>query len=198
MVNAVVLVTKKCIKLFGIGVYVSALISTFLYYVFVMIYTGVTYIGISPKWYLISIFTVTLLYIMVVAGLYIAGVYKNKDMDKQEAEQRKVLNITMQLMTINENIKSCCDSVEQASYAALNEAFNDMDERLKSSTPFGRITKPVVLNIENQIISELFAINDNVVLLNGTNENQKTCEFITRLLKEVKALIVNREKLIIQ
>lgn len=198
LVNVLVLATRKCIQLFGVGVYASALISTSLYYVFVMIFTGAAYLWISPKWYIISTLIVTLVYIAIAAGLYIAGIKKSEDIIKQKAEQVKVMDINLQLMTINENIKNCRDSVEQVSYFAMNEAFNDMNERLKSSTPFGRITKPVVLNMEDQIISTLFKLNDDVVSLNNTNDNEITCRSITRALTDVKSLIVNREKLIIQ
>ena len=198
LVNILVLVSSKSIDLFGVGVYASAAISTFLYYIFVMVFTAVTYIGISPKSYLITIFIVTLVYIAIVSGLYIAGLNKNQDVIKQEREQAKVLDVTLQLMNINENLKSCSDFVEQESYIAMIEVFNDMNERFKASTPFGRITKPIVQNIENQIITTLFSLNDDVTLLNKTNENQKACESIIRVLTDIKALIKNREKLIIQ
>lgn len=198
MVNIAVLATKEGIIVFGREVYTSVLISTVFYYVFVMVFTGMTYIAISPKWYVIIILIATLIYIAIVSGLRISGIIKNKDMEKQELEHTKVLDINLQLMNIEENIKKAYDFVEKVSYNEIIEAFNDMNERLKLSTPFGRVTKPAVLNLENQIILKLCAINDDIALLKTTNDNKKSYIVITEVFTNIKVLIMNREKLIIQ
>ena len=193
-----VLVSSKSIELFGVGAYASALICTFLFYIFVMVFTGVTYIGITPRWYVIITLIATLLYILVILGLCISGLNKNKDMLNQETEKAKVLDVTLQLMTIDANIKSCSNFVEEESYAAINEAFVNMDERITASTPFGRITKPVVINLEDQIVLKLSAISDDVTSLKSISDQQKACKSVVESLSDVKNLIINREKLIIK
>ncbi len=198
MVNISVLSSKKITELFGVGIFVSSLVSTLLYYIFVMAYTGIRYIAISPKWYIVTMLIATLIYIAIIAGLYISGINKNKDLVKQETEQSKVLNINIQLMEINENIKSGCDFLGKESYNAIIEAFNDMHERLKASTPFGRTTKPIAVNLENQIALKLNVIGDNVISLKSPNDNQATCKLIIDSLNDVKSLIINREKLLLQ
>jgi len=197
-VNIVILATKMGIQLFGIGTYTSALIATLFYYVFVMIYTGVTYITISSKWYLVVILFITLIYIAVIAGLRISGTNKVQDMEKQGLEQSKVLDVTLQLMTIEENIKKSYSFVEKESYDAMITSFNEMSERLKASTPFGRIRKPGVLHLENQIILKLSLTNDDIILLKTTHDHQKISALITEVFIDIKSLIMNREILIIQ
>jgi len=198
MVNVVIIASKYFIKIFGVGVYASILTNTIIYYMFVMLFTGITYIEISSKWYMISFLFATLIYITIVFGLYVSGMNKNKDMQRQEIENNKVLDITMKLMNINESIIKSSELVEKSYYTEIIKSFSDMEERLKSSTPFGRITKPIVQNVENKIISKLSDINDEAILLKTLEENQKVCKSIIEALNDVKSLIINREKLIIQ
>lgn len=197
-VNLAIIYSEYGVKRFGIGAYVPALTSTILYYIFVMAFTGITYIGISSKWYIISILITTLVYIGTISGLYVSGNNNTSNMEKQAIEQENVLNVTLQLMKINENIKSCNNLLEKSSYMAVMEAFIDMEERLKVSTPFGRTIKPIVLNLENQIIQKLDNVNEDLILLKTLEENQTACKSVIEIISDVKSLIVNREKLIIQ
>lgn len=47
------------------------------------------------------------------------------------------------------------DLVEKTSYAAMLEAFENMNERLKASTSFGRTVKPAVVNFSYLPCSEV-------------------------------------------
>lgn len=163
-----------------------------------MIFTGITYIYISQKWYMIIFLVATLLYIAIVSGIYISGVNKSEDMQRQELEHAEVLNITLQLMNINESITKSSELVEKSYYTEMMKSFNDMEERLKASTPFGRTPKPIIQSLENKISSKLSDVNDEVILLKTLEENQKTCKSIIETLNDIKSLIINREKLIIQ
>jgi len=198
IVNIMVLVSDKCIRLFGIGVYTSALISTFLYYLFVMVFTGLTYFTISSKWYMIFTLIGLLLYVAVISGLYISGINKKQDIVKNEIERDKVLDLKIQLMTLNESINKCCDFIEKADYSEMIKSFNQLNERAESSTPFGRIDKPVVEKFETQIKLELSEINEKICLLKSDEENKDSCKNIVEALNNVKAKIINREKLILQ
>ncbi len=196
--NVMVSMSKKCVQLFGVAAYSSALVSTFLYYLFVMFFTGYNYLSISPKWYVISILIATLVYVAILAGLYIAGVNKNTDASKQQIEQAKVLDVNLQIMNINDAVLSCSDFVDPETYTAMKEAFFDMKERLMASTPFGRTIKPIVVNLENQIFAKLTEIQNNIMALKSTNPNNENCKSITDTFVEVKTLIINRERLIVQ
>lgn len=140
----------------------------------------------------------TLFYILIMYGLYYSGINKSKNHEQHEQEQLKRQEITMQLTAINENLYSNKSFMEQSNYLEIMEQFVSMKERLEASTPFGRIPKMIVVNIENQITSKLFKINEYVVSLASINEKQAICKTIAELLIEVRLLVINREKLIIQ
>lgn len=198
LVNVVILLSRDGVMLLGVGVYASTAISTILYYLFVMVFTGISYISISTKWYMIIFLIATLIYFAIISGLYAAGVNKSKDVIRQMVEKENVLDVNLQLMDIMENIKSCSSTIEKASYMAVIAAYDDMEERLKSSTPFGRTIKPIVLKSERQIIDKLYSLNEEVILLKTMDESEMACNSIIKVFLDVKALIINREKLIIQ
>jgi hypothetical protein len=163
-----------------------------------MVFTGISYISISPKWYIITYFIISLLYIAVILGLYISGSNKSKDILQTKVEQSEVLNTKLQLITLDENIKSCRDTVGKYNYDAIVAAYNDMSERLAASTPFGRTTKPVVIEFEKQISSKLSAINDDILSLKTSTEDESSGEVIIKALTDTKISIINREKLLVQ
>ncbi|MBC3805337.1 hypothetical protein GH808_13015 [Acetobacterium fimetarium] len=193
LVNIVVLISGKCIELFGTAMTASLLMSTVLYYLFVMIFTGLNYITISPKWYIVIFLITTLVYAFIVLGLYSSGVNKSKDMIKHGIEQGKVQNVKLQLIEIKKNIMSTINFMTKENHAKMVEAFDSMNERLNASTPFGRTNKTVILDYEDQIHAKLTSINEDILLLNASND--ETGKSITEALMDVKALIIYREKL---
>lgn len=197
LVNAAVLASKRIVGFAGAGVYAPLITCTILYYLFIMIFTGIAYIAITAKIYLIISLIVTLIYIAAVSGLYVSGINRREDMEKQEFEKAMVMEVTLQLLNIGESIKSCRDFVEKTDYDEMTEAFDDMNERLRASTPFGRIAKSLVLSLENDIISKLSEITNETELIKASEENQKSCKIITNICRDVKALIINREKVIV-
>lgn len=73
ILNLIVLFSGRAIQLFGIGSFVSTLIVSVLYYIFIMAFTWVSYAFIQPKWYLIAVLIATLSNFSIITGLYVAG-----------------------------------------------------------------------------------------------------------------------------
>jgi hypothetical protein len=184
-------------KRYGDAAVKSAAAVTILFYLFVMVFTGITYITISPKAYIVSILIATLVYISTIAGLYLSGTKKAADVEAQQVERSKSLDITLQMMELERGLKGTSGLVEDTAHQAMLEAFSSLNERLKASTPFGRSAKPAVLNMEDQIKDKLSRISEDAGLLTEAEEREKTTKTIVNSLKETKDLIMQREKLML-
>ena len=136
IINIATLTSNKIINKFGIGAYTALTTSSIIYYIFIMVFTGFTYYDITTLWYIIIILVATLFYVSTISGLYVSSFNKNKDMADHELENQRVMNLNLQIITIHEKINSLKKYVDQDSYLIMIESFNDMNERLKASTPF--------------------------------------------------------------
>lgn len=197
MLNLVVVASGIGVQKLGIGVYDSVLLSTFLYYLATMIFTGLTYIWISPKWYLVLFLITSLIYVVTLSALYVAGMNNSHDRMRQENEKERTLDLNLQLMYVNDNLMESKNFVDSSYYDEMVAAYADLVERIKASTPFGRILKPIVQDVENKIIDRLIGINEKVILLRKTDDSQDK-QRINESFMEIKSLVINREKLIIQ
>lgn len=197
VVNLIILFSENGIKVYGVGAYASMLATSIMYYLFVMIYTGFVYLVISPRSYVITFLIVTLAYVVIMAGLYSSGINHSNDMIRQNSEKVRVIDINVQLMNIEEGIISCSKNIEKDKQDALVSVFEAMKERLLASTPFGRISKPNVLDLEDKLTSKFFALNETVQLLSSVSDKQDIYESVIQSISEIKTLVVNREKMIL-
>jgi len=198
LLNIVFISSKNLMEKFGIGSYTSVLICTIVYYLITMFFTGTSYLSISIKSYIIIFLILTFFYVGAAAGLYFAGLRKREDVDKQKDEQLKVSDLNLRIFSIEESLVQTKDIFDKIKYEELFKLFNDMNERLKSSTPFGRTTKSVAVNFENRIIAELNQINKEVDSLKSSENHDENYKTIIGLISELKTLIINREKSIVQ
>jgi len=198
LVNLMVLYSKGIIGVLGIGSYASMISITILYYVIVMIYTGLVYAVSTNKGYAITDLVITLFYLVVIAGLYISGANHKLDSTSQDSEKEKTMNVNLQLMNIYDTIKKSSDFIEVEKYNEIMNNFELAKERFSTSSPFGRISKSTVIDIETHIMLKLSQLNDNILLLSDLNNTENTYGNILNKISEINALIKNREKLIIQ
>lgn len=198
MLNGVILTSRYFIKSFGVGVYSSLLASTLLYYLSTMVFTGATYILIAPKRYVLLFLLITLVYILVVFGLFVSGVTKNQDLVRKEKEKEKMLDLNLLLFRINDNLRKSKDYVDELCYFELSNAYTEMEERIRRSTPFGSTGKPVIENLETKILTKLQEINESISSLQYLEEKVGKDKSIVDALNDVKIFTINREKLNIQ
>jgi len=198
LVNLMVLYSKGIIGVLGIGSYASMISITILYYVIVMIYTGLVYAVSTNKGYAITDLVITLFYLVVIAGLYISGSNHKLDSTSQDSEKEKTMNVNLQFMNIYDTIKNSSDFIEVGKHNEIMNNFELAKERFSTSSPFGRISKSTVIDIETHIMLKLSQLNDNILLLSDLNNTENTYENIVNKICEINTLIKNREKLIIQ
>ena len=196
-VHIVVLRFGQAVQRFGVGATASAVIISILFYLFVMAFTGLTYIAITPRGYVTTILVGLLAYLSIMAGLYVSGNKKISDLADHQAEQRKGMEITLQMINIEQSLKVSRKFVEEAPYQTMLKAFNSLNERLKASTPFGRTSTPSVLTMEEQIPEELTDISRDVGMLSDVESREERIMAIVDSLVKAKDLLVHREKLML-
>ncbi len=198
LLDAVLLLPSEFAHKLGVASYSSLLVSTIIYYTATMILTGIVYNTITTRWYLILSLSFVLVYIFVITGLYISGLNHSEDINRQDTEKKRMLDANLQLMKINDNIRGCNGMITVQQYDLITGEFDLLKERLLASTPFGRVTKPVILDMEVELLDQLNLLNDTILLLRIEKEQKKALENTLRLISDVKSITINREKLIVQ
>lgn len=196
--NAGLLLPSETIQRWGVASYSSLLVATILYYITTIAFTGIVYSTITTRWYLIFSLLFLLVYIFIIAGLYISGLNNREDIIRQATEKKKMLDANMQLMKINDSIRGCRGIIESDKYGTITGEFDLLKERFLASTPFGRVAKPVIIELEAKMLDQLIILNDTILLLKAEKEQKKALEDTLRLISDVKAMVINREKLMIQ
>ncbi len=189
--NIVILAASPLRAAFGVGISVSATILTAVYYLAVMVFTGFTYLFIIPKTYLIIYLILTLVYIAVLAGLFISGSNNQRDVARRATEKAMTLDISMLMLALKRSLAEMTAGSADGGKTVL-AVFREMEERLSASTPFGRSSKPAVINMETQIAAKL-----NLIISKAAAEGDAGREAVIMLLKETKTMIMDREKLIL-
>lgn len=185
-INGAVIFPSMIFK--SIGVPYSAAISTFfVLYAMISNIASVFLIPTSTIWYLaceLMIFAIFVIMISVVVSFSKAS-EKELIINKRENEEKT--SIILQLQEIEASINE-----DQKAILPCINSFNLLKERIKASTPFGRINDNIaVLEIENQIKSNLLSIKDGFQeSLTDENINK-----LQKLIEDTRKLVINRETL---
>lgn len=199
LLNAVILLSSFIQKEFGVAVASAFIVLTTLYYLFVMIYTGIVYPFVSVRWYLIVTLLALGVFVIAATALLLLGRQKKEDDTNQNAEKSNTLNVTVLLLNIGGGIEGCRNILSNEDFLLLMTSYNTLKERLDASTPFGRVNRPVVTTIENQIISKLSEISRALTELRYQTEKQHiSVTSIITSFEIVKGFVQNKEKLIVQ
>lgn len=197
LVNVVILLSDSLISLSSVPIYASLLTSTLIYFIAVMTVTNLFYHFISVRFYLLLFFGLTLFYVLVLLGTYAASVNNKHTTHRMEQERAGVADITGRLLMIGENLRKSKGSVSPEEYTSMVRAFDAMDERIKSSTPFGRSEKPAVADAERHILQKLAMLNANVAQMSAAAPEKEPCEKLAEDMGEIRNMVMNREKLMV-
>jgi hypothetical protein len=177
----------------GVGIFTAVTVSTAVYYLAVMAFTGLTYIFIRPRSYLTGFLILTLIYVAVLAGLFISGTNNRRDIQRRQAEKSRSLDVAMLLQALGRDLAKTAAAAPDGGRAVM-DSFKAMQERLGASTPFGRSDKPAVVSMENQIVTKLRAIGAQASSAGGAGDGA-FFESLAAQLGEAKTMIMDREKL---
>lgn len=173
-----------------IGIPYSVAVSTVLaLYAIIANVTSVMLIPANVVWYLVSELIIFAIFITIFSVCISFSKASETELVNIEKEQLEKTSITMQLMEIQTIIEG---KEDQKTILPCIKSFNALKERIKASTPFGRIIgNGAVLEVEEQIKNNL------VTLKNGFEENLTDDNLIKlqRLLEDTRRLVINRETL---
>lgn len=194
LTNLFFLLSKKISTNFGLPVSVTVVASTFLYYLFVVAFTWLTYPVIRTRNYSIVNLFAFMLYLLVILGVYFMSVNTKKTLEVKEVEEERTLDLQFLMMATDNKMRDILSKkiLDESDYRVLKDAKEKAFERLHMSTPFGRIDKKLILGQEERIKYEISKAND---LLDGPIDKEN-CDEITTIFNEVYNLAKNREKLI--
>ena len=194
LLNGAVLLSGLMNQSCGLPFTASAMIATIIYNLVIVGFTWINYLAITPKWYVFLTLVFFLVYLAVMTGLYLSARSKQGEISGQAAEKQSAVNLSLLLLSIESNLQSQQIQLAPGLLQPASEAFNRLRERIQASTPFGRVTRPEVVNLENYILTELGQINAWIQSVNAP-------EGVTGLaasFNRVHDVVVKKEKMIVQ
>jgi hypothetical protein len=183
----VVVLSRKIIIEFGMSLFIIAVSSSAFYYLFVLIFTGITYLTITPKWYFIIMMLVSLFFILINSGFMIKR-------NKRTEEKEYIIDVKILMMNTKDILRLNKDNIEAKAFADLNSSIDRAYNRLNSSTPFGRISGLKVSESEHEIIIKIENAND---MLNGISDGTDI-KSIIKMFDNIYHMVCNREKFIVK
>lgn len=187
MLNMVVILSRKIIKDFGTSLFISAVSSSVFYYLFALIFTGITYMTITPKWYFIFMMLASLLFILVNSGFMIKR-------NKRAEEKEYMTDVKILMMNTKDILRVNKDNIEAKVFTDLNSSIDRAYDRLNSSTPFGRTSCLKVNENEHEIIRKIE--NANKMLTEISEEID--IRTAIKMFDDIYYMVCNREKLIVK
>lgn len=187
ILNIVVLSSKKIKENYGTSIFIIAVFSSVLYYIFIIAFTGFSYAVISPKWYIIISLIATLVLIGINSGFAItkANNYYEKD---------AMHNVKIIMMNTESALLDKKNLMNIDSFKLLKSSVDKAFERIDSCSPFGRYSYTAVLELENQIIQSMVKAKNLISELDETKDIEEICVIFENIYKKV----LNREKLLIK
>ncbi|HBP38736.1 MAG TPA: hypothetical protein DD640_08355 [Clostridiales bacterium] len=198
ILHVAILLSGIIAQKYGTAISVAVVILTLLLNVSVLVLTGTTYLFIRPKYYVLFVLLIYLFYIILMAGFYMAGAKKETDLTEQASEKQASGNLLSLILTTDSNLKLLNGRIAADSYAPVGRAWNSLRERLQASTPFGRVNRTDISNVEQHIFSELEKINRTAQVLNQSESNPSELEYLVGSINQTCDLVKNKEKMIVQ
>lgn len=184
LLHLIALRSDEFLERFGVASYATLGITTFGYYLAILIYTGITYLFTSRITYIIMTSGIALVYFGIVYVSVLAGSKHIKQLEDQQFEAHETRELKTVLLNIKGQLRSMDDTSDWvASYEKLSE-------RVEASTPFGRIQNTTILEQEDLIFDKLTRISN-------ASKYKETMDY-SEAMDEVTQLVKTREKLIVK
>lgn len=192
--DTVVLAIPHIQKLLHAASATSIMLITAFYYVFTVVFTGLTYLWIEPKWY----FGASLLFLISFIGCF-AGIYLFERRPKHSRRREQAGQLQPLMLDLGASARMISgrleDNLDERTGEAFFKAYETMRAGVEFSTPFGRSIDPVVQDMEDAILSRVSRVNEEakaLALMQDTDQirlKSLMAEFL-----EINELLRNREK----
>lgn len=188
ILNGAVIFPDMVYKRLGIP-YSAAIAILMVLYVIISNMFSILLIPYSIVWYIVWELIIFATFIIILSIITVFSKGELEDVLKAEKEQTDKTLINLQLMEIEHAL---IEKKEQEGILSLINIFNVLTERIKASTPFGRIVNNYsVLEVENRIKNNLLSFQL------GIQEGSEHRDLLQmkKLLEDTQSLVINRETL---
>lgn len=188
--DTVVLAIPHIQKLLHAASATSIMLITAFYYVFTIVFTGLTYLWMEPQWY----FLVSLLLLLAFFGCFV-GVYAFERRPKRDGRIGQAGQLQRLMLDLGVSVQTIRVRLEERTGEAFFKAFETMRADVEFSTPFGRSIDPVVQDMEDAILSRIDRVNGEVrdIASMSTIDQLRLKSLMAEFL-EINELLRNREK----
>jgi hypothetical protein len=198
ILHIVLLTSGLSVKQFGVPfTAVIAALSLF-YYLFAMVFTGLTYPFIAVKGYVLISLLAFLFYILCCFGLYFSGMTHRLNTLRREAEQIARLDWQMALLQIGQAIAGLRQSLPDEQYRDLDQAYQLMQERISASSPIGSSGRPEIAGLEQQVRARLGELSGQIGRPNPALNPEQAVPGWIAACTEIRQMVMNREQLLVR
>lgn len=189
--DTVVLAIPHIQKLLHAASATSIMLITAFYYIFTIVFTGLTYLWIKPQWY----FGASLLFLFAFLGCF-AGIYVFEERrPKNSRNSGQAGQLQSLMLDLGVSVRTIHGRLEERTREAFVKAYETMRAGVEFATPFGRSIDPVVQDMEDAILSRVGRVNEEArefALM--TEIDQIRLKSLMAEFLEINELIRNREK----
>lgn len=165
------------------------------YHTFTVLFSWIANMLLPPSAYAMVALLALLLFVCMDARHYGAANRRKREAEKDVSRRNHTLNPSVLLLSIGENIKNCEGSLDQEDLDNLMQTYRATYDQLKTGTPFGKVNRPAVASIENQIVSKLSEINRQVADLPYAGEKQRVAlTAVLTSLEIIQGFALNKER----
>lgn len=197
-VSALILFRDAIYKKYSSAIYAPAIVVSIFYYITIMITTFLLK-GLWEYLYMGVSVIIFLVYLALTLSICKVAIIKFNDILRQQNEKSKTAALKLLLSEIEEELHKQKNKISTEEYQSIQTAYNNMAERQRMSTPFGRILRAEIVASENIIITEMSSCLIHIKKLEQEGENKdEICQSLIKSLDLIYYLIRKREKTIIQ
>lgn len=166
---------------------------TALYYIFTLLFSGLTCTWMEPAGYAAWGFFLFAAYISGTLAVMFSR--KRKASHPEGREPVDLQQLQQQMAELEQFIRVSQEMLEPRQYDSLCRAYASLREKLAYSTPFGRSPKPVVMDMEKRIADRITNCLSKMQEICPQNASE-TVKRVTISFLDTSELIKNKEKLL--
>ena len=166
---------------------------TALYYIFTLLFSGLTCTWMDPAGYAAWGFFLFAAYIS--GTLAVVFSRKRKASHPEGRDLGDLQQLQLQMAELEKFIRVSQEMLEPRQYDSLCRAYASLREKLAYSTPFGRSPKPVVMDMEKRIADRITNCLSKMQEICPQNAPE-TVKRVTISFLDTSELIKNKEKLL--
>lgn len=198
ILNTIILLSSLIQKVVKSMTYTALVMLTTGYMICSVLFTLLFHSWISASWYVGISSAGFVAYLLIIGGFSImhrSGTHKGRLRETEKADMEAV---QMALMEMESMLPVLQPQINAHLYDGLYKAFFSLRQSVAFSTPFGRSSKPVVMDMEKRIADRIGVMCTRLkaVCTPGPHAVEDTVQSVLSSMLDTAELIKNKEKLL--